>query len=203
MDEVRDQTITAELPEKKRSGGLRMIIDVLETILLSVILFVGINAVTARIRVDGSSMEPTLHHGQLILVNKLSYRMGEPVLGDVIVFHYPIDPQQEYIKRIIGLPGDQVDINDGKVYVNEQLIEEPYIAASPAYGPASWIVSEGSLFVLGDNRNNSSDSHRWGTVPMEYVVGKAVIIYWPPEYWGVLEHHRPYVSSTTMLRIGK
>jgi signal peptidase I len=110
-------------------------------------------------------------------------------MGDVIVFHYPRDPEQEYIKRVIGQPGDKVDIIDGQVFVNEGIIDEPYIAASPKYGPGSWYVPENALFVLGDNRNNSSDSHTWGTVPMEYVVGKALLIYWPPTQWEMITHH--------------
>lgn len=161
--------------------------DVLETIVLSVMLFLVINAVSARIRVDGFSMEPTLRNGEFVIVNKLAYRFGEPTIGDVIVFHYPRDPKQEYIKRIIGLSGDQVRITAGQVFVNEQPIAEPYIAAPPRYD-SQWSVPENSLFVLGDNRNNSSDSHNWGPVPMENVIGKALFVYWPPDEWGLIQH---------------
>jgi len=180
---IPDETIETE---EKRSGFLRFAIDVLETLILSVILFAAINAVSARIRVDGSSMEPTLHSGEFVIVNKLTYKLGMPEIGDVVIFHYPRDPEQEYIKRVIGLPGDQVEIADGKVYVNGQLLEEDYIAASPAY-EANWDVPEDALFVLGDNRNNSADSHSWGAVPLNYVVGKAVFIYWPPPDWGMID----------------
>ncbi len=183
---------SATLPEpvrkdESRSEFLQFIIDVLETLVLSLVLFVGINAVSARIRVDGSSMEPTLYSGEFVVVNKLAYKFGTPVRGDIIVFHFPRDPEQEYIKRVIGLPGDQVSITDGQVYVNNMLLDEPYIAADPAY-PGHWDVPDNHLFVLGDNRNNSSDSHNWGTVPMEYVIGKAVFVYWPPQEWGLIEH---------------
>jgi len=174
-------------PKPRRSGAGRMIIDIAETLLLSVLLFVGINAVSARIRVDGFSMEPTLHSGEFVVVNKLAYKYGEPKLGDVIVFRYPRDPEQEYIKRVIGTPGDRVTIANGKVHVNGELIQEPYIAAPPTY-QNEWHVPENSLFVLGDNRNNSSDSHSWGPVPMEYVIGKATFVYWPPDRWGLIEH---------------
>jgi signal peptidase I len=173
--------------EEHHSGVLRFILDVLETLILSVLLFAGINAISARIRVDGYSMEPTLHTGEFVIVNKLAYKLGKPSIGDVIVFHYPRDPEQEYIKRVIGLPGDDVRVNQGQVYVNGEAIKEPYIAARPAY-QNEWTVPPDSLFVLGDNRNNSSDSHNWGPVPMNYVVGKAVFVYWPPEQWGVIEH---------------
>jgi signal peptidase I len=167
------------------SGGMRFLIDILETLVLSVLLFVGINAISARIRVDGSSMEPSLHSGQFVIVNRLSYKIGSPETGDVVVFHFPRDPDQEYIKRVIGLPGDHVEVTDGKVFVNDQKLDEPYIAASPRYR-GDWNVEEDQLFVLGDNRNNSSDSHNWGAVPMENVIGEAIFIYWPPNDWGII-----------------
>jgi signal peptidase I len=151
------------------------------------LLFLVIDALSARIRVDGISMEPTLKDGEFVLINKLAYKWGEPGLGDVIVFHFPRDPEQEYIKRVIGLPGNTVNITNGKVYINGDVLEEPYINAKPDY-QSQWQVPEEHLFVLGDNRNNSSDSHRWGPVPMEYVVGKAVFIYWPPQEWGMINH---------------
>lgn len=188
MEEYHTEQISEDIaPEKKRSSTFRTLLDIFETLVLSLALFYGINAVTARIRVDGFSMEPTMHSGEFVLVNKLAYKFGEPKLGDVIVFQYPRDPEQEYIKRVIGTPGDHVKIYDGQVYINGQLINEPYIASPPSY-QNEWTVPENSLFVLGDNRNNSSDSHSWGPVPMDYVIGKALFIYWPPENWGTVEH---------------
>jgi len=181
-DPIPDQAVS----KKGRSRVVRFIIDVAETLILSILLFVGINAISARIRVDGHSMEPTLQSGEFVIVNKLAYKFGTPESGDVIVFHYPRDPNQEYIKRIIGLPGDEVKISNGTVYLNEQPIQEPYIAAPPNY-QSDWDVPTNSLFVLGDNRNNSSDSHNWGPVPMEYVIGKALVVYWPPEKWGLIQ----------------
>ena len=187
LDHFHTETISEpQEKEEKRSGFTRFVIDILETLILSIVLFAAINAVSARIRVDGASMEPTLQSGEFVIVNKLSYFIGEPATGDVIVFHFPRDPDQEYIKRIIGLPGDRVEINDGEVYVNEQLLNEDYIAASPVY-ENTWEVPGDSLFVLGDNRNNSSDSHNWGAVPLEYVIGKVTFVYWPPTEWGLLE----------------
>jgi signal peptidase I len=173
-------------PHEKRSGTLRFILDIVETLILSVVLFAVINAVSARIRVDGASMQPTLETGEFVIVNKLAYMLGNPQVGDVIVFHFPRDPEQEYIKRVIGLPGDKVAVMDGQVSVNGQPLDEDYIAAPPAY-ESTWTVPPESLFVLGDNRNNSSDSHNWGPVPLDYVVGKAVFVYWPPTRWGMLE----------------
>jgi signal peptidase I len=132
-------------------------------------------------------MLPTLEDGEFVLVSKLNYRFGDVERGDIIVFHYPMDPEQELIKRVIGLPGDKVNVQSGVVSVNGQTLTEPYIAAAPAYS-GEWIVPEGHLFVLGDNRNDSSDSHSWNYLPLEQVVGKAVVIYWPPKFWKVIQH---------------
>lgn len=194
MDSYRTEIVPepAAPEEEHRSGFLRFILDILETLVLSVLLFAGINAVSARIRVDGYSMEPTLQSGEFVIVNKLAYRIGSPTHGDVIVFHYPRDPEQEYIKRVIGLPGDHVKIAKGQVFVNGKALQEPYIASPPAY-QNDWNVPANSLFVLGDNRNNSSDSHNWGFVPMDYVIGKAVFVYWPPQQWGWIQH--PSIAS--------
>jgi len=178
---------TEDQSPKPGSGVLRFLADILETILLSVILFLGINAITARVRVDGQSMVPTFDSGEFIIVSKLSYKFGEPERGDVVVFHLPRDPDQDYIKRAIGLPGDEVVIQDGSVFVNDRELDEPYINASPTYS-GEWRVPGDALFVLGDNRNNSSDSHSWGVVPMEYIIGKAVFVYWPISAIGVVEH---------------
>jgi signal peptidase I len=172
---------------KKRSGFLRFLLDVLETLVLSVVLFVGINAVSARIRVDGESMVPTLTSGEYVIVSRLSYRIGTPQRGDIIVFHFPRDPKEEYIKRVIGLPGDEVQVMNGQVYINGQPLNESYLDVKMNY-TGTWRVPAGQLFVLGDNRNNSSDSHDWGTVPMDYVVGKAILVYWPPLDWGLVGH---------------
>jgi signal peptidase I len=169
----------------QKSGLFNFLVDLFETLVLSLLLFLGINTISARIRVDGSSMEPSLQSGEFVIVNRLAYKLGQPEYGDVVIFHFPGDPGQEYIKRVIGLPGDHVRVIDGKVYINDQAIDEPYIAASPRY-QGSWDVPENHLFVLGDNRNNSSDSHNWGAVPMENVIGEAFFIYWPPTDWGVI-----------------
>jgi signal peptidase I len=171
----------------KRSGCLSFLVDILETLILSVVLFVTINTISARIRVDGDSMIPTLVSGEYVVVNRLSYRLGSPQRGNIIVFHYPRDPKEEYIKRVIGLPGDEVEVLNGSVLINGQPLDESYLNVKMNYN-GTWRVPAGQLFVLGDNRNNSSDSHDWGMVPMDYVVGKAVLVYWPPPAWGLLEH---------------
>jgi len=165
----------------------RIALDILETLVLAVVLYFGINAVSARVRVDGFSMNPSLENGEYILVNKLAYQIGEPARGDIVVFSFPLDPNQDLIKRVIGLPGESVSIQDGKVTVNDIPLTEPYIAAPPIYN-GTWVVAEGQLFVLGDNRNESKDSHEWGLLPMENIIGKAVLIYWPPPKWELINH---------------
>lgn len=175
-----------ETLDNKPGGMRRFLIDVLETILLSLLLFWGINTISARIRIESVSMQPTLYEGDFVIVNKLAYKLGEPSRGDVVVFRYPPDPNREpYIKRVIGLPGDVVRVADGRVYVNDQPLREPYISAAPRY-EGTYTVSTEELFVLGDNRNSSSDSHSWGMVPLDNVIGKAEVVYWPPEEWKLL-----------------
>lgn len=162
----------------KRSSCVAFLVDTVETILLALVLFLVINTLSARVRVENISMKPTLQPGEFLLVNRVAYKIGEPSIGDIIVFHAPGPSDLDYIKRVIGLPGDHVKITDGMVYVNDQPLYEPYIADPPRYS-GEWDVPSEQLFVLGDNRNNSSDSHLWGFVPYEDIVGRALLIYWP------------------------
>lgn len=178
LEPVPQEEITR--PIRRRPAWAVFTWELLETIILAVVLYFLIDTVIGRVRVENVSMQPTLHEGEFILVNKLAYRLGDYQRGDVIVFHYPHNPAEDYIKRVIGLPGDHVKIEDGRVFINDLLLNEPYIASPPAYSN-SWQVPEGQLFVLGDNRNQSSDSHSWGFVPFDMVVGRALAIYWPIE----------------------
>lgn len=191
MDTLRSKSLQEPVEkEKKQPGLVKFLVEILETVLWAVVIFVLINLVSTRIRVDGASMEPTLTNGELVIVNKLSYRLGEPARGDIIVFHFPVDPSKEFIKRVVGLPGDQVSIHDGVIFINGQRLEEPYISIDTNY-LGEWTVEQDQLFVLGDNRNNSLDSHNWGTVPMDYVIGKALFIYWPLNALSVIQHGAP------------
>lgn len=174
-------------PAEENTDWKRFAIDLLETLIMAVVLFVGINAVSARVRVDGYSMHPTLEDGEFMLVSKLSYKFGDFHRGDIIVFHFPLNPDEELVKRVIGLPGDRITVQGNQVYVNGQALNEPYIAQPPNYA-GEWVVDPGYLFVLGDNRNNSNDSKDWGYLPQKNVVGKAVLIYWPPPMWNLLDH---------------
>jgi signal peptidase I len=189
------ESVPDALPEEKKTGLRRTLLDTFETILLSLVLFLAINAVSERIRVESVSMQPTLFAGDMVIVNKLAYRFNNaPHRGDVIVFKYPPDPDSiPYIKRIVGLPGDQVHIADGKVYINGDLIDEPYLKVSTDRG-GDWTVPDRQLFVMGDNRNNSRDSRSWGFVPFENIIGRAELIYLPPQHWAFL-HQNIAVAS--------
>lgn len=183
-----------EQPEqagRKRPAWLSFLWEVLQTLIMAIVLYFLIDAVIGRVRVENISMQPTLHEGQFILVNKLAYRLGDFQRGDIVVFHH--DATEDYIKRVIGLPGDRVEVHDGHVYINDQVLAEEYIAAPPRYA-GSWQVPEGQIFVLGDNRNQSSDSHQWGFVLTNTVVGRALVVYWPLEELKVL-NQSPTVSA--------
>jgi signal peptidase I len=139
-------------------------------------------------------MEPTLHNGEFVIVNRLAYKLGKPARGDIIVLRFPRDPHQEYIKRIIGLPGDKIEIINRNLYINDQLAQETYIKMPPSY-TGQWNVPEDALFVLGDNRDNSSDSHNGEFVPLNHVIGKALVVYWPPSSIRIIRHLTPIPTS--------
>ena len=185
---------TPTTPTRTRTSWTRGLLDLLETVGLAVVLFLIINAVSARVRVDGLSMVPTLQNGEFVLVNRLAYHLGTPTRGDIIVFRSVNQPDLDLIKRVIGTPGDDVTIGDARVIVNGVALIEPYINAEPRYS-GHWSVPEGFLFVLGDNRNDSSDSHAWGLLPIGNVIGKAVVIYWPPTEWAMIDHVKIAVAA--------
>ncbi len=170
--------VDVETQPQPKSKVKSFLIEMSQTLILALVFYFLIDSFFPRVRVENISMKPTLQPGELLLVNKLAYRFGEPGHGDVVIFHYPGNPQEDYIKRVIGVPGDEILIQDGKVMVNGTELTEPYISAPPAYR-GSWMVPEDQIFVLGDNRNQSSDSHSWGFVPIENLVGKALVVYWP------------------------
>jgi signal peptidase I len=140
------------------------------------------------VKVEGTSMQPELVDQERIFINKFVYRYEAIERGDIVVFHYPLDPGKSYIKRVIGLPGDRVRIDYGIVYVNGKRISEDYVP--PAYEDArsypESIVPAGSYFVLGDHRNMSNDSRTFGVVDQQFIYGKAVFVYWPMERLGTL-----------------
>ncbi|MBX2864759.1 MAG: signal peptidase I [Leptolyngbyaceae cyanobacterium MAG.088] len=143
--------------------------------------------------IPSNSMDPTLHIGDRLLIEKLSYRFHLPHHGDIVVFEPPPQLQaigyrreQAFIKRVIGLPGDTLTVHDGQVYRNDQPLSEPYILASPNYEMAPVTVPENTLFVMGDNRNDSNDSHIWGFLPEKNVIGHATVRFWPPDDLGIV-----------------
>jgi signal peptidase I len=168
--------------EKRAAGGewLRLARDLVISIAFAAFVIVFIYQ---PVRVEGTSMMPGLVDQERIFVNKFLYRWEPIERGDVVVFHYPLDPRKSYIKRVIGVGGDRVEIREGQVFVNGMAIEEPYLAAryrDERTYPAIE-VPQGSYYVLGDHRNLSSDSREFGFVARELIYGKAVYAYWP---WG-------------------
>ena len=160
------------------------------TILIAAAVFVLLQLNLQSYTVVMSSMEPNIQEGECIMVNKVSYRSSGPQRGDVIVFDPPFESPHPFIKRVIGLPGDIVEIKDGKVFIHGTPLEEEYITPPPNYTMPATEVPENEYFVLGDNRNNSNDSHTGWTVPRDNIIGKAWFVYWPPSKWGVIKHYR-------------
>jgi signal peptidase I len=198
--------------ERKTHFGIRLgrlARDLIETVILALLIFVGVRAMVQNFRVEGSSMEGTLHDGQYILVNKavyfkvdlgfldflpfydagsnpVHYIFRAPRRGDVVVFRFPNQLERDFIKRIIGEPGDEVQVKDGLVFVNGGALDEKYILERPNYNFGPEIVPDNQYFVLGDNRNNSYDSRSWGFVPEEDIVGRAWVSYWPFSNFGLV-----------------
>jgi signal peptidase I len=197
-------------PAKPKSGGLAW--ELLQTIVLTLAIFLGVRSVVQNFRVEGASMEPTLETGQYLLISKISYfhvdntpldrllptahqgstdyLFSGPERGDIVVFKAPTQPDKDFIKRVIGLPGDTVLIRNGTVYISGAPLSEPYI-----HFPATYTypfngqpieVPDGNYFVLGDNRPNSSDSHLGWMVPVDNLIGRGWISYWPPSLWGMM-----------------
>ena len=162
--------------------------DLIGTLVLAVLLFFLLRLVVSNYTVISVSMQPGLYEGQRLLVSKMSYAFDEPDRGQIIVFKSPVE-NKTLIKRVIGLPGDVVEVKEGKVYVNSIGLIEPYVKFPPLYNMPLTQVSPGEYFVMGDNRNNSGDSHNGWTVPRKNIVGKAWIFTWPPDKWGLVDNY--------------
>jgi signal peptidase I len=165
--------------------------DLVITLIMAVVIFFALQFTVGNFVVIGASMQPSFHEGERVVASKLAYKLHEPERGDVIVFLPPRNMDEDLIKRIIGLPGDIVVVRDGVVYVNNLPLDEPYIKNPPNYTYSVEIVPENEYWVLGDNRNNSNDSHTGWTVPREDIIGKAWLIIWPPDDWGVVPDYFP------------
>ncbi len=170
-------------PELDFEKRWRLVREVIETIILTAFMFFIIRFAIQNFYVAGMSMEPNLHNGQLILVDKWSYLFHAPARGDVIVFVAPPNPTQDYVKRVIGLPGDVITIQGTTVIVDGVTLHETYIdprrQGNPYASFSNRVVPPGSYFVLGDNRAGSSDSRDWGFVPARNIIGRAALVYWP------------------------
>ena len=182
--------------------------ELFEAALIGIFVFIAIQIAVANFRVEGSSMRPTLLPGHYLMVNKLVYyqvdteRLGkiipfwrpeepqmvhavrQPRRGDVIVFDYPLEPDRQFVKRIIGEPGDLVAIADGKVSVNSRILDEPYLDFLGHTHMHAVQLAGDEYFVLGDNRTGSRDSRHWGPLPEDNIIGKVWAIYWPRSAWG-------------------
>jgi signal peptidase I len=163
-------------------------------VLTAVLVFLGLRLTIQTYIVYGPSMQPNFQENQRLIVSKITYKLHEPSRGDVIVFRPPFLEQQNYIKRVIGLPGESVEIKGGKTYVYRTdgsilILDEPYIKEPSAHNYTRHVVPEGQYFVLGDNRNNTNDSRNGWTVPKQNIIGKAWLSIWPPDRWGGGENY--------------
>lgn len=170
---------------KNRQGGIVSFMKELPMLILVALVVAWFikTLIVQPFFIPSASMEPTFTRGDHVLVNKFIYRFVEPEQGDVIVFKYPVDMTIDYIKRVVAKEGDTVEVKGGILYVNDKEVNEPYLSESAKitsdYGPVT--VGNNKLFVMGDNRNNSSDSRVWGMLPEKNLIGKAFVIYWPPK----------------------
>ena len=181
----------------------RVLREIIEAVVLAVVVFMLLQATVRNFKVDGSSMDPTLMDGEFLLVNRLVYlridrerlarivpfwRVREespryaihaPKRGEIIVFQFPLDPNKDFVKRVVGLPGETIEMRDGRVFVNGGLLEEPYLTVKDRSNAAPVRLKEGEYYVLGDNRSHSNDSRSWGPVPEANLRGKVWMVYWP------------------------
>ena len=173
--------MNAELDFEKRYRLLR---EIIETVVLTILMFLVIRFAVQNFNIEGTSMEPTLHNTELILVDKWTYLFHQPSRGDIVVFVAPPQPSQDYIKRIIAIPGDKITVDGTTVTVDGVTLKETYIApvnqGNPyAYKQISEVVPPNDYFVMGDNRRGSYDSRAWGFVPRKNIIGRAAFVYWP------------------------
>jgi signal peptidase I len=167
--------------------------ELIQTILLALAVYLALQFSIQPYRVEGSSMTPGLTEGEYLLVNKMvywdvpmigggdGYLVQPPRFGDVIIFKFPVDPTRNFVKRVIGVPGDTIRIDSGVVYLNDVALDEPYVTRPDQGHTKEALVPPDSYFVLGDNRRASDDSRSWGMVPRDNVIGRAWVSYWPPE----------------------
>jgi signal peptidase I len=193
MDDELNISVEGEIPPSPRLGVVRRLLralrEVLETVLPAILIALLINVFIGQAtRVEGQSMEPNLHTNQRLVVEKVSYRFHGPQRLDVVVLKVTSQGDELLIKRVVGLPGETVEIHDGNVYINGEALAELFVNGETRPGRnTSVMVPPLHVFVLGDNRNHSNDSRSFGPVPIENIVGRAWLSYWPPEEAGLVE----------------
>jgi signal peptidase I len=194
-----------ENPEPKRIRRPRLLPknalfrDIFWSMVLFLMIYIPINMITARAYVEGPSMQPNFYTNDLIVVNRMVYYFGAPSRGDVIVLRNPVNAaDDDLIKRIVGLPGETVEIKNGRVFINGLMLEESYIKDfCQGFCDGTWHLKNDQYFILGDNRNNSMDSHSFGPINRNLIVGEAWVRYWPPQRMGVIEHPSYGILSIT------
>jgi signal peptidase I len=169
--------------------------EIIETLALTLIIFLVIHFTVQNYQVDGTSMQSGLVNNEYVLVNKLAYLFHPPERGDVIVFRFPLDTTKNLIKRVIGLPGDVIQVTSSSVEVDGVILHEPYVKVSVNPTGNKWVVPQGDYFVMGDNRQASYDSRDWGFVPKDYIIGKAVMVYWPLNSWQFINTYPSVFSA--------
>ncbi len=181
-------TDTPEYYHQKSAKKKSLYREIIESIIIAVLLALIIRAfIFQPFYIPSGSMEPTLQINDEILVNKFSHRFWELQRGDIVVFKYPKDPTKDYVKRLIGLPGEKVELRDSKLFINDAEVPEGYLPAGlefEDFGPE--VIPEDGYLMLGDNRNNSEDGRYWGYLPKENIIGKAMFIFWPFNRMGML-----------------
>jgi signal peptidase I len=164
--------------------------EVAITVLIAVAVFALLRLTVQAYTVYQQCMEPNVQEGDCIMVNKVCYHSSDPQRGDVIVLEPPFESEHPFIKRVIGLPGEAVEVKDGQVFIDGTALEEDeYIKERPNYEMSTIVVPDNEYFVLADNRNNANDSHTGWTVPRENIIGRAWFTYWPPGRWEVAKHY--------------
>lgn len=169
-------------------------------LVLAVLIIVLTRFAVQSFRTDGQSMEPNFHGGELVLVNKAVYLFQQPQRGDVIVFHYPLDTRKNFMKRVIGVPGDTVQTTFTTVSVDGHTLREPYISQPINFDTYTWKLGPKQFFVLGDNRGDSLDSRSWGLLEQSYIVGKVAAIYWPVANFSLIN---TYPSVYTAIQLSR
>lgn len=182
------ETLELKRPHLRGANILR---EALETVAVVLAVFTLVNLATMRFFIDGPSMEPTFFTGQYIIVDRTSYLLGAPQRGDIVVFDPPDISTDLLVKRLIGLPGDTVEIIDQRVYVNDVLLDEPYVVnGCDRCVNETWTLGQAEYFLMGDNRDHSRDSRAFGPVPRDHIYGEAVFRYFPLDVLGVIADFR-------------